>query len=133
MMRLDENELENSCSNTLFMAVLERVREFGTLLAIGTSRAKLAGLLVLEAFWLGLLGGLLGSVLGLGLVVLINVLEIKMPPPPAAADPMNLALNVVPLDFLWAVAFMVVIVVVAAVPPTLRILRLRIVDALGHV
>jgi putative ABC transport system permease protein len=122
-----------SCSNTLFMAVLERVREFGTLLAIGTSRARLAGLLVLEAFWLGLLGGLLGSVLGLGLVVLINLLEIKMPPPPAAVDPMELALKVAPLDFLWAVAFMVAIVVVAAIPPTLRILRLRIVDALGHI
>ena len=122
-----------SCSNTLFMAVLERVREFGTLLAIGTSRARLAGLLGLEAFWLGLLGGLLGSVLGLGLMVLVNVLEIKMPPPPAAVDSMKLALSVAPLDFLWAVAFMVVIVVVAALPPTLRILRLRIVDALGHI
>lgn len=122
-----------SCSNTLFMAVLERVREFGTLLAIGTSRAKLATLLLLEALWLGLLGGLLGSVLGLGLVVLVNGLEIKMPPPPAAVDPMTLALSVVPSDFLWAVAFMVAIVVLAAVPPTLRILRLRIVDALGHV
>jgi ABC-type antimicrobial peptide transport system permease subunit len=65
--------------------------------------------------------------------VLVNVLEIEMPPPPAAADPMKLELNVIPLDFLWAVAFMVVIVVVAAIPPTLRILRLRIVDALGHI
>jgi ABC-type antimicrobial peptide transport system permease subunit len=46
---------------------------------------------------------------------------------------MELALKVAPLDFLWAVAFMVAIVVVAAIPPTLRILRLRIVDALGHI
>jgi ABC-type lipoprotein release transport system permease subunit len=88
---------------------------------------------VLEAFWLGLLGGLLGSVLGLGLAALVNRLEIKMPPPPAAVDPMTLALRVVPSDFLWAMAAMIVIVVVAALPPTLRILRLRIVDALGHV
>ena len=56
-----------------------------------------------------------------------------MPPPPAAVDPIRLALSLVPLDFLWAVAFMVVLVVAAAIPPTLRILRLRIVDALGHV
>jgi putative ABC transport system permease protein len=122
-----------SCSNTLFMSVLERVREFGTLLAIGTSRAGLAGLLALEAAWLGLLGALLGSVLGLGLVALVNALEIKMAPPPAAVDPLTLALRVAPSDFLWAMAFMIVIVVVAALPPTLRILRLRIVDALGHV
>jgi ABC-type lipoprotein release transport system permease subunit len=72
-------------------------------------------------------------VLGLGLVAVVNRLEIKMPPPPAAVDPMALALRVAPSDFLWAMAAMVVIVVVAALPPTLRILRLRIVDALGHV
>lgn len=122
-----------SCSNTLFMVVLERVREFGTLLAIGTSRGKLAALLALEAFWLGLLGGLAGSGLALGLTAIVNALEIEMPPPPAAVDPIRLALSLAPLDFLWAVTFMVVLVVLAAIPPTLRILRLRIVDALGHV
>ena len=122
-----------SSSNTLLMSVLERVREFGTLLAIGTSRAQLAGLLLLEALWLSLFGGLLGNALGGGLVALINALEIEMPPPPSAVDPMKLALAVAPSDFLWAAAFMAVILCVAAVPPTLRILRLRIVDALSHV
>jgi putative ABC transport system permease protein len=122
-----------SNSNTLLMSFLERVREFGTLLAIGTSRAQLAGLLMLEALWLALLGGLLGGALGVGMATLVNFLEIEMPPPPAAVDPLKLALTVAPSDFLWAVVFMVVVLTVAAVYPTLRILRLRIVDALAHV
>jgi putative ABC transport system permease protein len=122
-----------SISNTLLMSVLERVREFGTLLAIGTSRAQLAGLLVLEAVWMALFGGIAGGALGGILVGIINAIEIEMPPPPAAVDPIKLALAVVPSDFALAMAFMVVVLTVSAIPPILRIFRLQIVDALGHV
>ena len=51
-------------SNTLVMAVMERMREIGTLRAIGTSRAQIAAIVLLEALWLGLLGGALGCLLG---------------------------------------------------------------------
>jgi len=120
-------------SNTLLMSVLERVREFGTLLAIGTSRAQLASLVLLEALWLALLGALAGGVLGIVLVGIINFLELEMPPPPAAVDPIDLALAVIPSDFLLAGAFMAVILLIASVPPILRVFRLKIVEALGHV
>ena len=45
-----------SSANTLLMSVLERIRELGTLLAIGTSRSQLARLLLFEALWLAALG-----------------------------------------------------------------------------
>jgi putative ABC transport system permease protein len=122
-----------SISNTMLMSVLERVREFGTLLAIGTSRGQLAQLLIFEALWLALLGGIAGSALGLGLVTLINAIRINMPPPPAAVDPIVLELLVTPADFAWIFASMTLILAVAAVPPMLRVFRLQIVDALGHV
>jgi len=122
-----------STSNTMLMSVLERVREFGTLLAIGTTRSQLARLLIFEALWLALLGGIAGSSLGLGLVALINFLEIDMPPPPGATDPIQLALAVMPADFLWIFAGMTVVLAAAAIPPMLRVFRLQIVDALGHV
>lgn len=122
-----------STSNTMLMSVLERVREFGTLLAIGTSRSQLARMLIFEALWLALLGGIAGSALGLAVVSVINFLEIDMPPPPGAADPIQLALAVVPSDFVWILAGMTVVLAAAAVPPMLRVFRLQIVDALGHV
>lgn len=120
-------------SNTLMMSVLERVREFGTLLAIGTTRAQLAGLLVWEVMWLGLLGTTAGGILGFGLAAIINASKIKMPPPPAAVDPIDLALSVAPSDLVWAFTFMLLILLLAAVPPILRLFRLKIVEALGHV
>ncbi len=120
-------------SNTLMMSVLERTREFGTLLSIGTTRGQLASLLLWEATWLGLIGTIAGCALGFGVAAVLNALHIKMPPPPAAADPVDLAVSLVPADSLWALAFVIAVVVVAALPPMLRLFRLRIVDALGHV
>ncbi|MEO8678366.1 MAG: FtsX-like permease family protein [Vicinamibacterales bacterium] len=122
-----------SISNTMLMSVLERVREFGTLLAIGTSRAQLAQMLIFEALWLAAIGALAGSALGFGLVTLINALHIEMPPPPAAVDPILLELLVQPSDFLWIFGAMTIILAAAAIPPMLRVFRLQIVDALGHV
>jgi putative ABC transport system permease protein len=122
-----------STSNTIMMSVLERVREFGTLLAIGTSRAQLARLLTFEALWLALFGGIGGSTLGMILVTVVNLLKIDMPPPPGAVDPLVLALAVRPIDFLVISASMTAILAAAAVPPMLRVFRLQIVNALGHV
>lgn len=42
--------------NTLFVSVMERMREFGILLAIGFSPAKLVALVLWESLWLGLVG-----------------------------------------------------------------------------
>ena len=122
-----------SISNTMLMSVLERVREFGALLAIGTSRAQLARLLIFEALWLALFGVIAGSTLGLALAGVINALKIDMPPPPGAADPIQLTLAVLPGDVIGICAFMIVILAASAVPPILRVWRLQIVDALGHV
>lgn len=122
-----------SNSNILMMSVLERVREFGTLLAMGTTRRQLASLLLWETTFLGLLGAIGGGILGFSSAALINASHIKMPPPPAAADPVDLAVSLVPLDLVWALAFVMFVVLLAAIPPMLRLFRLKIVEALGHV
>ena len=50
--------------NSLLMSVMERIREFGLILALGTSPRHLRCLVLLEAGLLGLLSALLGSALG---------------------------------------------------------------------
>jgi putative ABC transport system permease protein len=120
-------------SNTLLMSVMERVREFGTLLAIGTARGQVALMVVLEALWLGVFGALAGDVLAAVLVLAINAAGFEMPPPPGAAAGFPLQLAVHPGDFVAVIGLMVVVLAVAAVFPAVRTVRLRIVDALGHV
>jgi len=119
-------------SNTLAMSVMERVREFGTLRALGTSIGQVAGLVGLEALWLGLIGGLLGDLLGAGLIVVLNGLNITMAPPPGAVDPIELRVLFVPQAFVGSVLLMLVVLALAAGGPVLRVARLRIVEALAH-
>jgi putative ABC transport system permease protein len=53
-------------ANPVLMAVLERTREFGIMLALGTSQSMLFRLVVAEAALLGAAGLLLGNAIGLG-------------------------------------------------------------------
>jgi len=122
-----------STSNTLMMSVMERIREIGTLLSIGTSRAQVAAIILLEALWLGLLGALSGDLLGIVLVSVINALGIQMPPPPGATSGIELHLAAAPVDFAAAVGMMLVILGLAAAVPVGISMRLRIADALRHV
>ncbi len=122
-----------SASNTLLMSVLERTRELGTLRAIGTSRPQVAAIVLLEALWLGLLGGGLGGLLGWLATLTINAAHLEMPPPPGAVDPIDIALALEPADFLVTVAVMLVVVALAATIPILRTARLRVAEALADV
>jgi ABC-type lipoprotein release transport system permease subunit len=49
--------------NTLFVSVMERVREFGIMLAIGFSPGRLFRLVMFESLWLALIGLVLGALL----------------------------------------------------------------------
>lgn len=53
--------------NTISMSLLERKREFGVMRALGTSGVNLASQVVVESFWLGMVGAVPGVILGLAL------------------------------------------------------------------
>jgi putative ABC transport system permease protein len=120
-------------SNTLVMTVFERMRELGTLRAIGTTPGQIAAMLLAESLWLGLLGGALGAAAGAAGVVGLNALGLQMPPPPGAVDPIDLRLALVPEAMAGAAALMLAVLVVAALVPILRATRVQVVEALGHV
>lgn len=50
--------------NTMLMSVLERIREFGVLLALGLTPGKLARLVLMEGMVLGFIGAVVGLLLG---------------------------------------------------------------------
>lgn len=54
--------------NTMLMAVLERVREIGMLMAIGMNKVRIFGMFMLETIFLSLVGAPLGLLIGWALV-----------------------------------------------------------------
>jgi ABC-type antimicrobial peptide transport system permease subunit len=59
-------------TNTLFMSVFERTREIGVLRSLGWRRRQVIGVILGEAVILALLGGVVGSVLGVLALVAIT-------------------------------------------------------------
>jgi ABC-type lipoprotein release transport system permease subunit len=66
-------------NNALVMATLERVREIGTLRAIGAQRRFILAMLVIEAVVIGIIFGALGA--GLGALVIAVVGRVGIPAP----------------------------------------------------
>ena len=62
-----------SVMNVMLMAVYERIREIGTLAAIGTQPGKLMAIFLIEGLLLGLAGAVAGIALSYGIIALLNV------------------------------------------------------------
>ena len=58
--------------NVMFMSLFERLFEFGVLKALGTTRARIRKLIIMESFCLGGVAVLLGSLLGIGLLLIFS-------------------------------------------------------------
>lgn len=69
--------------NTMLMNVFERVREIGTLLAIGWRRRTIMSLFLLEAAVLGLVGGAMGATVGMLATIITHRAGIPITPPGA--------------------------------------------------
>lgn len=51
-------------TNTMLMSVMDRIREFGVLIAVGMKRMRLFILIILETIFLSLFGGIVGMIFG---------------------------------------------------------------------
>lgn len=71
-------------ANTLLMSVMERVREIGTMMAVGARRRQVLGLFIAEGATLGVLGAALGSALGTVLVVILGATGVRLLTPGAS-------------------------------------------------
>jgi ABC-type lipoprotein release transport system permease subunit len=52
-------------TNTMSMAIYERIRELGVLAAIGTTPTRIMGMVVIESCYLGIMASLIGSAAGI--------------------------------------------------------------------
>lgn len=70
--------------NTATMSVHERIREIGTMLAIGAQRRQILWLFIFESAVLGFVGGGVGVFAGSLLVLILNLVGIPLTPPGTA-------------------------------------------------
>lgn len=126
-----------SILGTFLMAVLERTREFGVLLALGTRPGFLGGVILAESLLLLLLGLCAGLALGLGGVALAARHGIAFSSSEEILAQWSLPARIYPrLDlFTLAVGPIAVLVTtgLGALYPLVRVRRLRPVDAMKAV
>ncbi|MGA2674027.1 MAG: FtsX-like permease family protein [Terracidiphilus sp.] len=122
-----------SSVNTLLMAMLERTREIGTMLAMGTPRLWIVALFMLEATLLGAMGAIAGVVGGNLLGVLLNSSGLHMPPPPGYTVAIPFKVLHVPALMIGSSILVIVSLALASIVPAVRASRLQIAEALAHV
>ena len=122
-----------SSVNTLLMSMFERTREIGTMLAMGTPRAWIVALFMLEATLLGVMGAIVGLVGGNLLGVLLNASGLHMPPPPGYIQPIPFKVLHVPAQMIISSVLVIVSLAFASIVPAVRASRLQIAEALAHV
>jgi putative ABC transport system permease protein len=108
----------------MFMAVSDRVREIGLKKAVGATTSNIMRDFLIEATFIGLLGGLIGYGLGVLLVVVRNVFF-------PAADGSTLFL-ITPSLTAIAIGFAAVLGALAGIFPAWRAARLDPVIALRN-
>ncbi|HEX7140758.1 MAG TPA: FtsX-like permease family protein, partial [Vicinamibacterales bacterium] len=110
-----------SVVNTMFMAVSERVREIGLKKAVGATTFNVMSEFLLEATFIGLLGGVLGYAIGAVVTIVANATT------PAGQPPLFL---ITPTLTVLAIGFAIVLGAVAGVLPAWRAARMDPVLAL---
>jgi putative ABC transport system permease protein len=120
-------------TNTMTMAIFERTREIGTVMALGTPRRGVVAMFVLEGVVLGLLGALAGVALGVGLAKAISAVGIQLPPPPGSTRGFSVQIFVVPVVLAQAWTLALLAATLASLYPAWRAARLDVVEALRHV
>ena len=118
-------------ANTMIMSILERTREIGIMKAIGAEDREIRLIFFVEAAVIGVAGGVIGVLLAWGIDGVANRLAYRFILKPQGAsfiDFFNLPLY---LSF-GAVAFALVISIIAALYPASRAARIDPVRALRH-
>ena len=117
--------------NVMIMAVFERIREIGTIAAIGTPPSRILSLFLAEGLMLGLVGTLAGIALSLAGIFAINVWQptfdfgqqkgLVMAPTIATGDVLTIA------------ALVMIVAVIASLQPAWKASRMDPIGALRHV
>jgi putative ABC transport system permease protein len=120
-----------SILNVMIMAVYERVREIGTIAAIGTLPGRILSLFLVEGLFLGIAGAVIGVLLGLGIILVLNLSKISVAF--GQSKDLLLAPTIAPLELLTASLMVIAVSILASVQPAYKASRMEPIEALRHV
>jgi putative ABC transport system permease protein len=120
-----------SIMNVMIMAVYERIREIGTIAAIGTLPGKIMNMFVLEGFCMGLVGAVIGNIVGIGLIFFLNALKLTYDF--GREKGIILHGSISPVDILMISATVIIVSVIASLQPAFKASRMEPITALRHV
>lgn len=120
--------------NTMLMSVLDRVREFGVLLAVGMKRLKLFRLIMLESIILSVFGAVIGVALGYITILIVSIIGVDLSifSEGLAYYGINTVLYpVMPSEAFYIISIMIIITAVfASLYPAFKAIRLQPAEAI---
>jgi ABC-type lipoprotein release transport system permease subunit len=118
-------------ANTMIMSILERTREIGIMKAIGAEDREIKLIFFFEAAVIGACGGVIGVLAGWGMTALANRLAYRFILKPQGASFIDF-FSLPPWLSASAIAFALIVSILAALYPAARAARIDPVRALRH-
>ena len=126
-----------SVLNTQLMSVLERTREFGTMMALGVKPVRLGSLVITETFIMSSLGLAIGAAFGTALAYYLSIVGFSYPGMEEMAGKFNLPdrmyPSLSPLSIFLGPGILFICSLLASVYPALRLFFLHPVSAMRAV
>lgn len=120
--------------NTMLMAILERTKELGMLMAIGMKKAQVFSMIMLETVFLTLTGSVLGMIVGGLLIKITSTTGLNFSSVAEGFEAIGFAAIVYPnieISFFFGVIVMVIFVaILSSIIPARKALKLKPVEAL---
>lgn len=117
-----------SILNVMIMSVYERIKEIGTITAMGTPPSTIVKLFLTEGFMLGVFGAVVGSIISFIIIKVIDIIGITF----SFGRQSDLVLHptLQGNDILGVSVIVIIISLIASISPAFKAARLNPVDAL---
>jgi ABC-type lipoprotein release transport system permease subunit len=120
--------------NTMLMAVLERTREIGMLMALGMNRIKVFTMILLETIFLVLAGTPVGVILGISTIAYTHQSGINLKQFSEAYSSLGYSTLIYPTfnarQFFLMLAMVIATAIIASLVPARRALKLKPAEAI---